>query len=138
MFLAGEETVTDPCNILVVDDDPESLRLLTDVLSAEGYRVRPSNSGQLALKSFEVELPQLILLDVRMPEMDGFEVCRRLKSHEDVRDVPVIFISATEDYDERVTGLALGAVDFVSKPFRREELLARVRRSEEHTSELQS
>jgi two-component system cell cycle sensor histidine kinase/response regulator CckA len=124
----GEETVTDPCNILIVDDDPQALRILRDILSAaEGYRVRLADSGQLALASFEAELPQLILLDVRMPDMDGFEVCRQLKSYEDVRDVPLIFISATEDYDERVEGLALGAVDFISKPFRREELLARVR-----------
>jgi PAS domain S-box-containing protein len=119
--------MTDRCSILVVDDDTESLALLTGLLSAEGYQVRPANSGQLALASLATGLPQLILLDIRMPGIDGFEVCRRLKAYDETRDIPLIFLSAAREVEERVHGLGLGAVDFVTKPFRREELLARVR-----------
>ncbi|MEO7720140.1 MAG: response regulator [Capsulimonas sp.] len=113
--------------ILVVDDTMESLKLLTDILSAEGYHVRPADSGQLALASIAVRPPDLILLDIRMPEMDGFEVCRRVRSSSATRDIPIIFISATPEVDERVEGLRLGAVDFITKPYQREELCARVK-----------
>jgi PAS domain S-box-containing protein len=113
--------------ILVVDDEPESLRLLTRILANEGYQVHPSDSGELALASVSAEPPDLILLDIRMRGMDGFEVCRRIKACEECRQIPLMFISAAIEVEERVEGLALGAVDFVSKPFRREELLARVR-----------
>lgn len=113
--------------ILAVDDESDSLRLLTDVLAEEGYRVRPANSGQLALASIAVECPELILLDVRMPGMDGFEVCRRVKQFEKGRRIPLIFASASTNAEERVEGFSLGAVDFITKPFQRNELLARVR-----------
>ena len=119
--------MTDSYNILVVDDESESLVLLTEILAAEGFEVRSANSGQLALASIAAWVPQLILLDVRMPGIDGFEVCRRIKSSEETRDVPLMFISAATAVEERVAGLALGAVDFINKPFQREELLARVR-----------
>jgi DNA-binding response OmpR family regulator len=109
--------------ILVVDDEPVSLRLLMDILAEEDYQVRPADSGELALASVAAEPPDLILLDVRMKGMNGFEVCRRIKACEEFRQIPVIFISAATEVEERVEGLALGAVDFVSKPFRREELL---------------
>ena len=112
--------------ILVVDDESESLALLTGILTAEGYWVRSANSGQLALASVSAWLPSLILLDIHMPLMDGFTVCRQLKASERTRDIPLIFISAATDVEERVSGLALGAVDYITKPFRREELLARV------------
>lgn len=113
-------------SILIVDDEPESLALLTSILSSEGYQVRSANSGKLALASVTGWVPQLILLDRRMPDMDGFEVCRRLKISEKNRNVPLIFLSAANDLDEQVAGLALGAVDYIVKPFQREELLARV------------
>lgn len=113
--------------ILVVDDESDSLRLLTDILTTEGYQVRPANTGQLALASIEKERPELILLDVRMPGMDGFEVCRRVKQSGESRRIPLIFASALSNEEEHVEGLALGAVDFITKPVRREELLARVR-----------
>lgn len=113
--------------ILAVDDESDSLRLLTDVLAEEGYRVRPANSGQLALASIAAECPELILLDVCMPGMDGFEVCRRVKQFEKGRRIPLIFASASTNAEERVEGFSLGAVDFVTKPFQRSELLARVR-----------
>jgi two-component system cell cycle sensor histidine kinase/response regulator CckA len=119
--------MTDRGNILVVDDDLESLALLAAILRAEGYEVRPANTGRLALESLAAWLPQLILLDVRMPDIGGFEVCSRLKARQKTRDIPLIFISAAHEVEECVEGLSLGAVDFICKPCRREELLARVR-----------
>ena len=113
--------------ILVADDESESRQLLVDILKAEGYEVRPADDGQLALASIMAQPPDLILLDIRMPDMDGFEVCRRLKSRAATEEIPVIFISASGELEEKVEGLRLGAVDYVTKPFQREELLARVR-----------
>ena len=112
--------------ILVVDDTPASLKLLTELLQTEGYEVRSAISGELALYSAIHNPPELILLDIRMPVMDGFEVCRRLKAQAETRDVPVIFVSSLTETTEKVDGFALGAVDFVTKPFQREELLSRV------------
>jgi len=114
-------------SILVVDDTPESLRVLEGILQPEGYRVRPANSGELALASIAAQPPDLILLDIRMPDMDGFEVCRRLKADQATSHIPVIFQSAASDLADRLEGLRLGAVDYISKPFQREELLARVK-----------
>ncbi|WP_176962170.1 response regulator [Mariprofundus sp. NF] len=113
--------------ILVVDDTPASLKLITETLRGEGYQVRPANSGQLALNSAVAKPPQLILLDIRMPGMDGFEVIRKLKADEITRDLPVIFLSASVELESHLKGFDLGAVDFVTKPFQRQELLARVR-----------
>lgn len=113
--------------VLVVDDDPEALALLMEVLGKAGYWVQPADSGRLAVVSVAAQPPELILLDVRMPGMDGFEVCRRIRETEEGRRIPIMFVSALRDREEWVQGLALGAVDFVSKPFRSEELLARVR-----------
>jgi len=112
--------------ILVVDDDPASLQLLVDLLTKQGHPVRPANSGELALRSLANRPPELILLDVRMPGMDGFEVCRCLKADPKTRNIPVLFISALQDTESKVLGLKLGAVDFVSKPFQAEEVFARV------------
>ncbi len=112
--------------ILAVDDTPASLKFLTDLLRAEGYSVRSALNGELALRSAINKPPELVLLDIRMPEMDGFEVCRRLKAAKNTREVPVIFVSALSETEEKVAGFQLGAVDFVTKPYQREELLARV------------
>jgi DNA-binding response OmpR family regulator len=120
------DVMADAGTILVVDDELESLRLLTNVLQAEGYRVRPADSGELALRSVQEKLPDLILLDLRMPGLDGLEVCRRLKAKPETRDIPLMFLSASHEPNEKIEGLKLGAVDFISKPFQREELLARV------------
>ncbi len=114
-------------NILVVDDTPQTLRLLMTILSAEHYTVRPADSGALALASIQASPPELILLDVKMPEMSGFDVCRQLQQNPKTQAIPVIFLSGLTDLDDRVQGFQLGAVDFVVKPFQREELLARVR-----------
>ena len=117
----------DKGNILAVDDTPASLKLLTELLKAEGYNVRSAINGELALKSTLSNPPELVLLDIRMPDMDGFEVCRQLKAQAETSHIPVIFVSALTDTDEKLHGFELGAVDFVTKPYQREELLARVR-----------
>lgn len=114
-------------NILAVDDTPASLRLLTDILKAEGYEVRSAISGELALRAAASKPPELVLLDIHMPGMDGYEVCRRLKEVRAMRDVPVIFVSAASETDDKLQGFEMGAVDFVTKPYQREELLVRVR-----------
>lgn len=119
--------VRDNGEILVVDDTPQTLQLLVTVLSGANYAVRPADSGALAMASIEASPPDLILLDVKMPQMSGFEVCRRLKQNPDTQEIPVIFLSGLSDLDDRVQGFQLGAVDFVTKPFQREELLARVK-----------
>jgi two-component system, sensor histidine kinase and response regulator len=112
--------------ILVVDDTPANLTLLATVLKAKGYRVRAVPSGPLALEAAEFEVPELVLLDIMMPKMDGFEVCRRLKESERFRDVPVIFLSALSETLDKVRAFASGGVDYVTKPFQIEELEARV------------
>ena len=117
----------DKGKILVVDDTPATLRLLTDILKAEGYEVRSAISGELALHAAKTSPPELILLDIRMPEMDGYEVCRRLKTQPETCEVPVIFVSAASETEEKVRGFEMGAVDYVTKPYQRDELLARVR-----------
>jgi two-component system cell cycle sensor histidine kinase/response regulator CckA len=119
--------MTDRGTILVVDDDAVSLRQLTRLLSAEGYDVRAANCGPLALASAAEARPDLILLDIEMPDMNGFETCRRLKAPgEESAYIPVIFISAGHDAEDRVEGLRSGAVDCINKPYWREELLVRV------------
>jgi signal transduction histidine kinase len=114
-------------DILVVDDEIHNLQLLTQFLSAEGYRVRPAERPQLAIEAARAQPPSLILLDVRMPEMDGFEVCEQLKQDERTRDIPIVFVSALQDVEDRVRGFEAGGVDFVCKPFQEPEVLARVR-----------
>lgn len=109
-----------------MDDSAQSLRLLETLLAGAGYEVRPASSGRLALRSAQAIPPALIMLDVRMPHMDGYEVCRRLKADERTRAVPIIFISILEDEGDKVRAFQAGAVDYVSKPFRAEEVLARV------------
>lgn len=116
----------DAPQILVVDDTPANLRLLTDMLTNHGYQVRPASSGRLALRSVAVEVPDLILLDVRMPEMDGYEVCHRLKANEPSSKIPVIFISALNEVADKVKGFKAGGIDYITKPFEATEVLARV------------
>ena len=114
-----------PGEILIVEDTPSSLKLLADLLTREGYAVRLAPDGELALWSAQSRPPELILLDVRMPGIDGFEVCRRLKQMPDLRDVPVIFLSAQSDTDDKVRGFQAGAIDYIGKPYQPEEVLAR-------------
>ncbi len=125
-MIGNEGQKTDQQEILVVDDTPASLQLLTGILTGHGYRVRPASAGHLALRSVAAEAPGLILLDVKMPDMDGYEVCRRLKADEHSRKIPVIFISALGETTEKVEGFKAGGVDYITKPFNPEEVLARV------------
>ena len=113
-------------DILVVDDIPLNLVILSEILKSEGYKVRPVPDGMLALQAAEREKPDLILLDIMMPDMDGYEVCRRLKENQNLSDIPVIFISALNDTNNIVKGLAAGSVDYITKPFQAEEVKARV------------
>lgn len=116
----------DKGTILVVEDNLETLKMMIDILQPEGYRTLPANSGTIALGAMASQLPDLVLLDIRMPDIGGFEVCRRLKADDRTRHIPIIFLSAEADRNERVEVFGLGAVDFVSKPFHQEELLARI------------
>jgi sigma-B regulation protein RsbU (phosphoserine phosphatase) len=113
-------------NILIVDDTPANLRLLSQMLAEQGYHVRPVPDGPLALAAVQAEPPDLILLDIRMPEMDGYEVCKRLKVDALTRDIPIIFISALDATQDKVKAFSAGGVDYVTKPFQAKEVLARV------------
>jgi phosphoserine phosphatase RsbU/P len=115
-----------PEDVLIVDDTPANLRLLSQMLSAEGYRVRAVTSGARALESAAATPPNLLLLDIRMPEMSGYEVCERLKADARTHDVPVIFISALDDLQDKVHAFKAGGVDYITKPFHLEEVLVRV------------
>ncbi len=113
-------------SILVVDDTPANLRLLVNLLVEQGYDVRPALNGHRALLSATAKPPDLILLDIMMPDIDGYEVCRLLKADERTCDIPIIFISALDQVLDKVKAFSTGAVDYVSKPFQIEEVLARV------------
>ncbi len=113
-------------SILVVDDNHDNLRLLTKMLVDEGYKVRPVLDGTQALLSAQTLAPDLILLDIMMPHMDGYAVCRQLKADERTRDIPVIFISALHDVFDKVKAFSSGGVDYITKPFQSEEVLSRI------------
>jgi DNA-binding response OmpR family regulator len=112
--------------IMIVDDTPVNLQLLAGLLEDEGYSVRPTRVPEMAVESALANPPDLILLDIKMPGMDGFEVCQKLKQHKQTADVPVIFISALQETQDRSRGFEVGGVDFITKPILREEVLARV------------
>lgn len=113
-------------NILLVDDTPDNLHLLSNLLSAQGYKVRCVTNGQTALKAARAKLPDLILLDIMMPHMNGYEVCQILKSDTQTRDVPVIFLSALDEVLDKVKAFSVGGVDYITKPFQFQEVLIRV------------
>jgi len=113
--------------VLVVDDNDSNIATLKGLLKYEGYTILTATNGAMALELAESALPDLILLDVKMPIMDGFEVCRRLKSSKETFQIPVIFLTVLSQSSEIVKGLEMGAADYVSKPFKPAELLARVR-----------
>lgn len=112
--------------ILVVDDTPENIQMLAGVLKGKGYQISVATNGKQALEVLERIQPDLILLDVMMPELDGFETCRRIKSSEPLRNIPIIFLTAKTETSDIVKGFEVGAVDYVAKPFNVHELLARV------------
>jgi diguanylate cyclase (GGDEF)-like protein len=113
-------------NILIVDDLLENLQLLSEALLNLGYTVRSVTSGRMALKTIKAKPPDVILLDIKMPEMDGYEVCKTLKADENFRSIPIIFLSALDDVFDKVTAFNLGAVDYITKPFQIEEAVARL------------
>lgn len=112
--------------ILIVDDAPDNLRVLSSMLTKQGYSVRKALNGKMALTACATSLPDLILLDIRMPEMDGYEVCDHLKASERTRDVPVIFLSALDGALDKVKAFSAGGADYITKPFQVEEVLARI------------
>lgn len=114
-------------SILIVDDTPENLTVLRDILTRDGHRVRPLLQGAMALASAAAEPPDLVLLDIMMPGMDGYETCARLMADERTRDIPVLFISALDATENKLRGFEAGGLDYITKPFRAEEVLARVR-----------
>lgn len=113
-------------NILIVDDTPANVLLLVRMLAERGYKTRPVSSGKLALEAARTELPDLILLDIGMPEMNGYEVCEQLKADAALRDIPVIFVSALNETIDKVKAFRVGGVDYVTKPFQFEEVYARI------------
>jgi len=113
-------------NILVVDDTKENLDMLTTLLSLHGYLARPVPNGEMALKACEIDPPELILLDINMPGMNGYEVAKRLKENPQLREIPIIFVSGLHEEKSILQGFKVGSVDYVAKPFRINELIARV------------
>jgi phosphoserine phosphatase RsbU/P len=120
------KTVVGTASILVVDDAPTNLQVLSGMLKDRGYKARPVPSGKLALQAARSDPPDLILLDINMPEMNGYEVCEHLKADDRLKGIPVIFISALTDQLDKVKAFAIGGVDYLTKPFQMEELHARV------------
>ena len=114
-------------NILIVDDNPDNLRLLAKILESQGYIVRKALNGRMALQGVHRNPPNLILLDINMPQMNGYEVCQKLKASEASAQIPVIFISALERLENKVQAFELGGVDYITKPFQEQEVLMRVK-----------
>lgn len=129
--MKNEDTFNKPKNssiadILVVDDTPDNLRLLSDLLTNNGYKVRNVTNGKMALDAAQLKPPDLILLDIMMPGIDGYEVCRQLKLKKETSLVPIIFLSAKNEVEDKVQGFGLGGVDYITKPYQAPEVLARI------------
>jgi two-component system sensor histidine kinase/response regulator len=124
----GYPTELDPplADILIVDDMPDNLRLLSAMLSDHGYKVRKAINGDRALRAIQAVRPDLVLLDINMPEMNGYDVCRILKQGDRTADIPVIFISALDDVFDKVTAFEVGGIDYITKPFQVQEVLVRI------------
>ncbi len=118
-------------DILIVDDQPGNLRVLSAILEGQGYGVRKAISGQAAIEAIRARMPDIVLLDVNMPDMNGFQVCAYLKNDREFRDVPVIFVSGLSDVGDKLQGFQCGAVDYVTKPYQQEEIMARLVQNEE-------
>lgn len=113
-------------NILIVDDTPDNLRLLSEMLSKQGYQVRGALSGTAAFMAISTKCPDLILLDINMPHLDGYAVCQHIKTNQNTRDVPILFLSAYNEAIDKVKAFQVGGLDYITKPFQVEEVLARV------------
>jgi len=114
-------------DILIVDDKPENLRLLSDILKVQGYGVRLLRKGNMVMSSVLNSPPDLILLDIMMPDINGYEVCRQLKADERTCNIPIIFISALNEVVDKIKAFSVGGVDYIGKPFNAEEVMSRVR-----------
>ncbi|MFM2064945.1 MAG: hypothetical protein RLZZ507_4616 [Cyanobacteriota bacterium] len=113
--------------ILIVDDNADNLRLLSKMLESKGFKVKKTVSGEIAIQAAKIEPPDLILLDINMPDMNGYEVCRRLKFQEKTANIPIIFISALDQTTDKIMAFEMGGVDYITKPFQELEVLARVK-----------
>ncbi|MGL4498844.1 MAG: putative bifunctional diguanylate cyclase/phosphodiesterase [Planktothrix sp.] len=113
-------------NILIIDDNPENLRLLSRMLIRRGYEVRQALNGIIALRAMEIQRPDIVLLDIMMPQMDGYEVCKQIKKNPETADIPVIFLSALDEVQNKIKGFAAGGSDYITKPFQFDEVLVRV------------
>ncbi len=122
----NQQQEPDESSIVIVDDTPDNLRLLIKILSEQGYRVRPVPNGQMALTAVQKEPPDLVLLDIMMPDIDGYEVCRVLKANDQTSSIPIIFLSALGEVFDKVKAFSLGGIDYITKPFQAEEVLVRV------------
>jgi len=125
--MSRDRTSQPQADLLIVDDTPDNLRLLSQMLLEEGYRVRKAINGQRALQAVEAEPPDLILLDIMMPELDGYQVAKRLKDAPKTRGIPIVFLSALNETMDKVLAFDIGGVDYITKPFQVQEVLARVR-----------
>ena len=114
-------------SILVVEDNVEMLKFINDILSVEGYNVRPANSGELAFISAAKTLPDLILLDINLPDINGLDLFKKLNKNEITKNIPIIFVTCLSDANSRIDGLKLGAVDYITKPFHPQELILRLK-----------
>lgn len=122
----NQQSDTPKASVLIVDDTEHVRRLLSAMLTKQGYEVRSADNGVQALESVQASHPDLILLDIMMPQMDGYEVCQRLKADEQTRDIPILFLSALEQVEDKIKAFTVGGVDYVTKPFQVKEVLARV------------
>jgi two-component system, sensor histidine kinase and response regulator len=114
-------------NILIVDDNIENLNLLIKILEQEDYKIRPTKNCKLAIQSIEKEAPDLILMDVMLPDMNGYEACRIIKENEKYKNIPIIFISALNEVFDKIKAFLMGAVDYITKPFNTEEVKIRIK-----------
>jgi DNA-binding response OmpR family regulator len=118
------DTNSNQKTILIIDDIPDAAGVLPRILTNAGFKVRIAEDGKTGIQMVEKMSPDLILLDIMMPEMDGFEVCQQLKSQEKTRDIPIIFLTALVDSLDKAKGFELGAVDYITKPFQGEQVIA--------------
>ncbi len=124
--MKSDRNSPEPAKILIVDDQPDNLRLLSKILLGEGYEVRKAINGSTALMGVQTLAPDLILLDINMPGLDGYQVCQELKSDRQTKQIPIIFLSASNEVTDKVKAFEVGGVDYITKPFQVAEVLARV------------
>ncbi|TAE61458.1 MAG: PleD family two-component system response regulator [Nostocales cyanobacterium] len=115
------------CQILIIDDNPDNLRLLSKILESQGFKVKKTLNGKIAIQAAQIEPPDLILLDINMPDMNGYEICQQLKSQAQTAQIPIIFISALDQTRDKIMAFEIGGVDYITKPFQELEVLARVK-----------